>query len=116
MDHNHRIRLNMNPKPKIFHGWYIVACGFLSQGMRVGLGAQTFGFFFKPMIEELGWNRTVMTAALLVRDLVSSGVYPVFGYAVDRCGPRFLMAGSAVVLGISLMLLSSNFVQSSGIG
>ena len=96
----------MNTKPKIFHGWYIVACGFLSQGMRVGLGAQTFGFFFKPMIEELGWNRTVMTAALLVRDLVSSGVYPAFGYAVDRCGPRFLMAGSAVVLGISLMLLS----------
>ena len=96
----------MNPKPKIFHGWYIVACGFLSQGMRVGLGAQTFGFFFKPMIEELGWNRTVMTAALLVRDLVSSGVYPAFGYALDRYGPRFLMAGSAVVLGISLMLLS----------
>ena len=74
--------------------------------MRVGLGAQTFGFFFKPLIEELGWSRTVMTAALLARDLVSAGVYPVAGYAVDRYGPRFLMAGSAVVLGISLMLLS----------
>ena len=74
--------------------------------MRVGLGAQTFGFFFKPMIEELGWNRTVMTGALLVRDLISAGAYPAIGYAVDRYGPRFLMAGSAVVLGISLMLLS----------
>ena len=74
--------------------------------MRVGLGAQTFGFFFKPMIEELGWNRTVMTGALLVRDLISAGAYPAVGYAVDRYGPRFLMAGSAVVLGISLMLLS----------
>ncbi len=96
----------MNTKPRIFHGWYIVACGFLSQGMRVGLGAQTFGFFFKPMIEELGWNRTIMTSALLVRDLVSAGAYPAIGYAVDRYGPRFLMAGSAIVLGISLMLLS----------
>lgn len=74
--------------------------------MRVGLGAQTFGFFFKPMLEELGWNRTVMTGALLVRDLVSAGAYPAVGYAVDRYGPRFLMAGSAIVLGISLMLLS----------
>ena len=74
--------------------------------MRVGLGAQTFGFFFKPMIEELGWNRTVMTGALLVRDLISAGAYPAIGSAVDRYGPRFLMAGSAVVLGISLMLLS----------
>ena len=77
----------MNPKPRIFHGWYIVACGFLSQGMRVGLGAQTFGFFFKPLIEEPGWSRSVMTAALLTRDLVSAGAYPAVGYAVDRYGP-----------------------------
>ena len=74
--------------------------------MRVGLGAQTFGFFFKPMIEELGWSRSVMTGALLARDLVRAGTSPAFGYAVDRYGPRFLMAGSAVVLGMSLMLLS----------
>ena len=106
MDQNPEIRIDANPRPKIFHGWYIVACGFLSQGMRVGLGAQTFGFFFKPMIEELGWSRSVMTGALLARDLVRAGASPAFGYAVDRYGPRFLMAGSAVVLGISLMLLS----------
>ena len=59
MDHNHPAGLNTASKPRIFHGWYIVACGFLSQGMRVGLGAQTFGFFFKPMIEELSWSRSV---------------------------------------------------------
>ena len=93
-------------RPVVFHGWYIVACGFLSQGMRVGLGAQTFGFFFKPMTDELGWSRTVMTGALLVRDLVRAVISPAFGFAVDRYGPRFLVAGSAVALGISLMLLS----------
>ena len=47
-----------------------------------------------------------MTGALLVRDLVRAGVSPAMGFAVDRYGPRYLMAGSAVVLGISLMLLS----------
>ena len=57
------------PKPGFFHGWYVVACGFLSQEMRVGLG-------------------------------------PPFGFAVDRNGPRFLMAGRVIVLSISLMLLS----------
>ena len=47
-----------------------------------------------------------MTGALLARDLVGVAVGPPFGFAVDRHGPRLLMAGSAVVLGISLMLLS----------
>ena len=74
--------------------------------MRVGLGAQTFGFFFKPMLAELGWSRVVMTGALLSRDLVRAGISPAFGYLVDRYGPRLLMAGSAIVLGISLLLLS----------
>ena len=50
-------------KPRLFYGWYIVLCGFLSQGMRVGLGPQTIGFFFKPMAEELGWSRTVLRPA-----------------------------------------------------
>ena len=74
--------------------------------MRVGLGAQTFGFFFKPMLAELGWSRVVLTGALLSRDLVRAGISPAFGYLVDRYGPRFLMAGSAIVLGVSLLLLS----------
>ncbi len=52
--------------------------------MRVGLGPQRFGFFFKPMIEELGWSRSVMTGALLARDLVGAAIAPPFGFAVDR--------------------------------
>ena len=47
-----------------------------------------------------------MTGALLARDLVGVAIGPPFGFAVDRYGPKLLMAGSAVVLGISLMLLS----------
>ena len=93
-------------KPKFFYGWYIVACGFLSQGMRVGLGPQTFGFFFKPMAAELGWSRSMLTAGILTRDLVGVALGPAVGFAVDRFGPRFLMAGSAIMMGASLMLLS----------
>ena len=93
-------------KPRFFYGWYIVLCGFLSQGMRVGLGPQTFGFFFKPMAEELGWTRTVLTAGMMTRDLIGIALGPAVGFAVDRYGPRFLMAGSAIMMGVSIMLLS----------
>ena len=93
-------------KPKFFYGWYIVLCGFLSQGMRVGLGSQTFGFFFKPMAGELGWTRTLLTGGLLTQFVIGTTLGPAVGFAVDRYGPRFLMAGSAIMMGISLMLLS----------
>ena len=93
-------------RPRFFYGWYIVLCGFLSQGMRVGLGPQTFGFFFKPMAEELGWTRTLLTGGLLTQHIIGLALGPAVGFAVDRYGPRFLMAGSAIMMGISLMLLS----------
>ena len=75
-------------EPKFLYDWYIVACGFLSQGMRVGLGPQTFGFFFKPMAEELGWSGSMLTAGLLARDLIGVAIGPAVGFAVDRYGPR----------------------------
>ena len=93
-------------KPKFFYGWYIVLCGFLSQGMRVGLGPQTFGFFFKPMAEELGWTRSMLTGGVLVRDVIGAATGTPVGFIVDRYGPKVLMAGSAVIMGLSAMLLS----------
>ena len=74
--------------------------------MRVGLGPQTFGFFFKPMIEELGWSRTMLTWGLMTRELLGAALGPAVGFAVDRYGPRILTAGSAIVMGVSIMLLS----------
>ena len=35
----------MKARPHLVYGWYIILCGFLSQGRRVGLGPQTFDFF-----------------------------------------------------------------------
>ena len=93
-------------RPRFFYGWYIVLCGFLSQGMRVGLGAQTFGFFFKPMSEELGWSRAMLTGGLMTRSLIGVSLSPLVGFAVDRYDPRYLMVGSTVMMGLSIMLLS----------
>lgn len=93
-------------KPRFYYGWYIVLCGFLGHSIRMGLGQQTFGFFFKPMIAELAWSRTILTGGLVTRYLVLALLAPIVGFAEDKYGPRFLMAGSAIILGISMLLLS----------
>ena len=41
-------------RPRIFHGWYIVAFAFAAQMVA---GPYVFGVFVKPMTEELGWSR-----------------------------------------------------------
>lgn len=93
-------------KPPFFYGWYIVLCGFLAQSIRVGLGLQTFGFFFKPMSEELGWTRSMLTGGLMTNNILGAVFGPAIGFTVDRYGPRLLMAGSAGMLSVSLLLLS----------
>ena len=93
-------------KPRFFHGWYIVLCGFLAQSIRVGLGLQTFGFFFKPMSEELGWTRSMLTGGLMTNNIIGAALGPAVGFTVDRYGPRLLMAVSAGMLSVSLLLLS----------
>ena len=43
---------------------------------------------------------------MMTRDLIGVALGPAVGFAVDRYGPRFLMTGSAIMMGISIMLLS----------
>lgn len=103
----HASLLSAYARPRhLFHGWYIVLCGFLAHSMRMGLGDQTFGFFFQPMRAELGWSRSLLTAGVTLRYVVQAVMAPFVGYVVDRYGPRGLMAGGAALLGLSLLWLS----------
>ena len=96
----------MLTQTRIFHGWYIVICCFISQGVRAGLGNQTFGFFIKPLTAELGWSRAVLTGGLMTQSVVGAMVSPLVGFCVDRYGPRLLMPAGALFMGASMILLS----------
>ena len=87
-----------NQLPRFFYGWYIVLCCFISQGVRAGLGNQTFGFFIKPLTEELGWSRAVLTGAL------------IWGYLADRVEIRLLLV--LVLMGSAAALSALFFVNS----
>ncbi|MBI3954144.1 MAG: MFS transporter [Chloroflexi bacterium] len=100
-------------RPQVFHGWWIVLCSWVGDFFSVGISSYAFGFFFKPMSEELGWSRGAVSFALALRALVNIALGPVVGRFLDRSGPRLLMAGGALVAGGSLLALSqvANLLQ-----
>jgi MFS family permease len=88
-----------------FYGWFVVGACFAAT-FTLGEAMWTFGIFFKPLENEFGWSRAV----------VSSG-YTVFliGYAIsaiitgrlsDRYSPRPILFVSALLAGIGTSLCS----------
>ena len=88
-------------QPRIFHGWYIVGIAVTSGMLLSGFQTYAFGFFFKPMSEELEIGRGATSAVLLIRAVIMGAMALPIGMAVDRYGPRALMALGIILAAIS---------------
>jgi MFS family permease len=80
-----------------YHGWNIVAAGsfitLLSVGMRLG-----FGPFFLPMVQDLGFSRSLLSTALALGMFVYGLGMPLAGWLVGRWGtPAVLLTGAGMV-------------------
>ncbi|MBI4197649.1 MAG: MFS transporter [Chloroflexi bacterium] len=93
-------------KPRFFFGWYIVAGTFFAHWLGAGIGVPTFGQFFKPMSQELGWSRSMTTLPLVARNVLSQLIGPIVGPLLDRFGPRYLMTFGAIIAGVGTMLMA----------
>jgi MFS family permease len=65
-----------------------------------------YSILMKPMLAELGWNRTVFSSALNTRMLVMIVVIPFAGLLTDRFGARYVLAGGALLVGLGSMGLA----------
>ncbi len=89
----------------IFYGWFIVAACFLL-ALTLGETFWSFGVFFKPLENEFGWSRTVISSgytAFLIGYAVSA---VISGGLVDRINPRPIVLFSAVVASTGIGLCS----------
>ncbi|MGY8524430.1 MFS transporter [Paracidovorax citrulli] len=87
----------MRRHPRYF-GWNIVAAATLlttlTVGMRLGIGP-----FFLPMVEDLGFSRSLLAAIIAIGMLCYGLAMPLAGYLVGRYGTRFvLLLGTAIVV------------------
>ncbi|MDP9362621.1 MAG: MFS transporter [Chloroflexota bacterium] len=89
-----------------FSGWQVL---FVA-GLAVFLSgpAQTYGVspFVEPMLEELGWSRSLFSTAYSVGTLASAGALLLVGRQIDRWGNRLVLSLAALGFGAALLLLS----------
>ncbi len=78
---------------KIFYGWTIVAVAFLIGLTQAGVFQNVLSIFLKPMAEEFGWNRSIITGSIAVGSLSGGILSPIVGPYLDRHGPRKAASG-----------------------
>lgn len=80
-----------------YFGWNIVAAATLlttlTVGMRLGIGP-----FFLPMVDDLGFSRSLLASIIATGMLCYGLAMPLAGYLVGRFGTRFvLLLGTGIV-------------------
>ncbi len=84
-----------------FYGWVVVGVAFVT--MAIGVNSRTaFSLLFPPVLDEFGWPRGITAGAFSTGFLASALYAPVIGMLMDRWGPRYVIALSAVLVSIGL--------------
>jgi len=92
-------------KPKIFYGYIIVLVGCCIQVVAWGVWS-TFGVFFNPLLIEFGWSRATISGAASLCILMFGFFTIIAGRLGDKVGPRIVMVGCGVLLGLGYLLMS----------
>ena len=92
-------------KQKFFYGYIIVAAALLI--IILDYGARlSFGVFFKPMLHEFDWTRSLTSGAFTI-SMLFQGLGSIYmGRLNDKLGPRFVMTICGVFLGVGFLLMS----------
>jgi len=87
------------------YGYVVVSVCFLIFMTTMGM-ATSFGLFFQPIIEELGWTRTAISGAFSLNGIIG-GIFGIAGgYFNDRFGPRFVLTLFGLFTVIGYLLVS----------
>lgn len=92
-------------KSRYFYGYNIVAASFITQGVTIG-AMFTYGVFFKIFQTEFGWSRALISGASSTAFLFMGIGGLIAGSLNDRIGPRIILTGSAISLGVGYLLMS----------
>ena len=87
------------------YGWRVLAACFVILFLNSG-ARMVFGPMLKPMVEDLGWTRGMLSAAVLVNAVVSAVSILLMGRLYDRFGPRPVILASTLLFSAGYLLMS----------
>jgi len=90
----------------VFYGWWIVSASFLLALYTSGTVTYGFTVIFEPVANEFHWSYTQISFAASFRGIEAGLLAPVLGLLVDRWGPRRLILGGIITIGLGFILLS----------
>jgi MFS family permease len=91
-------------QPRLHYAWVVVGITFLALLVAAGVRAAP-GVLIKPLEAEFGWDRASISLAVAISILTFGLGGPVSGSLVDRFGPRRVMLGGMLVVGVGLLPL-----------
>lgn len=89
----------------IFWGWYVVAGAFLILSINYG-ARYSFGVFLKPLSDEYGWSRSIISLGASINMFVYSACAIFIGRLADRVAPRWIITAGALAGSCSYLLMS----------
>ncbi len=96
-------------RPRVFYGYWLVAVTFVFMLLSYGCGSFVFSLFVRPIEAALGWGRGHVTVGFTIFFIVQGLVAPLVGRIVDRHGPRRIIPGGALMMGLGFLLASQAF-------
>ena len=99
-----------NNRPRFFYGYIVVIAAFFIMVLMFGTRS-TFGVFFKPTLNEVGWTRAQLSGAYAISVIVQGLLGIIMGGLTDRFGSRSVMTLCGFLLGLGYLLMSQiNYV------
>jgi sugar phosphate permease len=93
------------PRKAVYYGWIVVGVAFMVMFINYGVrSSQTV--LIKGFSDELGIGRAAASLPFTFCILVYALLAPLTGRLVDRYGPRWVMAGGAILSGVGLWMCS----------
>jgi len=92
-------------KASFFYGYVVVLAAFFMQAFGWGI-FNSFGVFSVPLMSEFKWTRAGVSGVFALAFFIYGLASIVLGILNDRWGPRLIMTGSGIILGVGFLLTS----------
>lgn len=91
----------------IFYGWVILPVASLALFTSGPGQTYTISVFVDPIIEDMGWSRTLVSSLYTAGSLSAALVMVLVGHLLDRFGARIMLMGVAVCFGFGVLFMST---------